>query len=186
MTLPIANNDIESELSYAYLHAVASAAGASCTYSTRLSDNRGIDAQLTAWGPFINGGERTEVDLKIQLKATTSTPSDTGSHLSFSLKDIAHYDDLRRKGAYAVPRVLVVLYLPKNKAEWISSTSDVLSLRKSAYWVNLAGAKESNNKNSVTVYLPKSQLLTSDALREVFAMLSQGDLPDYSAPGEAG
>lgn len=185
MPSPISDTDIEAELSYAYLHAVASAAGAACFNAPRLPDNRGIDAQLTAWGPFLNGGPRMEVDLKVQLKATVSVPTDLGSHLSYNLKDIGHYDELRRTGAYAIPRVLVVLYLPKNRAEWVLSSADALSLKKGAYWVSLAGAEKTNNKSGVTVYLPKTQLLTPDSLRSLFSALSHGEVLEYTKPKEA-
>jgi hypothetical protein len=181
---PVASNDIEAELSYAYLHAVAAIAGAACSISGRLSDNRGIDAQLTAWGPFPNGGERHEVDLKIQLKATVSIPTDLGTHFSYTLKDIGHYDDLRR-AAYAVPRVLVVLFLPASKMDWLASTADVLSLKKCAYWVSLVGAPTTANKSCNTVYLPKTQMLTPDSLKSLFTALSHGDVPAYTMPVEA-
>ncbi|MDD4915191.1 MAG: DUF4365 domain-containing protein [Methylococcales bacterium] len=65
---PLSNNDIESELSYAYLHAVASKAGVGCKLGSRHDDNPGIDAELTGWGPF--SGYRQEIDIKVQLKAT--------------------------------------------------------------------------------------------------------------------
>ena len=59
--------NIESELSYAYLHAVASKAGMACSVGSRHEDNNGVDATLTAWGPFNNGGYLTEVDIKVQM-----------------------------------------------------------------------------------------------------------------------
>ena len=55
MTTAIEDNDIEAELSYAFLHAVASQSQAICSVAPRLSDNRGIDAHLTSWGPFASG-----------------------------------------------------------------------------------------------------------------------------------
>lgn len=45
---PLSNNDIENELSYAYLHAVAARSGIGCSLATRHEDNRGIDARLNA------------------------------------------------------------------------------------------------------------------------------------------
>jgi hypothetical protein len=66
---PLSANNVESELSYAYLHAVASAAGAACSVTTRHEDNSGVDAKIVGWGPFPNGGYRHEVNLKVQLKA---------------------------------------------------------------------------------------------------------------------
>lgn len=185
MTTRLSDNDIESELSYAYLHAVASFSGASCQSASRHSDNRGIDAQVTAWGPFPGGGIRQEIDLKVQLKATVATPSDTGSHLSYHLKDIERYDDLRQQ-TYSVPRILVVLFLPKDRVSWISSSEAELSLKKCAYWVSLAGAKKSSNKSGVTVYLPKTQILTPESLSALFVDLSHGNYPQYIDPqGEA-
>jgi len=38
--------NIESELSYAYLHAVCSKAGLSCKYGDRHDDGAGIDAEI--------------------------------------------------------------------------------------------------------------------------------------------
>jgi hypothetical protein len=68
---PLSPNDIESELSYAYLHAVAAKAGVGCKVGSRHDDNAGIDAELTGWGPFPGGGYREEIDIKVQIKATT-------------------------------------------------------------------------------------------------------------------
>ena len=94
--------DVESELSYAYLHAVASHAGMACRNAVRLEDNNGIDAILTSWGPFSGGGYLSEVDMKIQLKATVKTPADSGAHLSYWLRETARYNDLRAE-TVAVP-----------------------------------------------------------------------------------
>jgi hypothetical protein len=77
---PLSKNDIESELSDAYLHAVASKAGVNCSLTGRHLDNRSIDAQLTSWGPFTSDALLHEVDLKVQLKSTTRQPADKGTH----------------------------------------------------------------------------------------------------------
>ena len=67
---PLTSQNVESELSYAYIHAIAASARAGCEVAGRHADNAGVDAKLTAWGPFPSGGYRQEVDLKIQLKAS--------------------------------------------------------------------------------------------------------------------
>jgi len=74
---PFSQNDIEAELSYAYLHAVAAHAGVACRPGDRHEDGRGIDAQLTAWGNWPDS-YRTEVNLKVQLKATSLACADDG------------------------------------------------------------------------------------------------------------
>lgn len=177
MTTAIANTDIEAELSYAFLHAVASQSQASCKAGERLSDNRGIDAHLTSWGPFHGAGAKQEVDLKVQLKATVANPTDLGTHFSYTLKKVAHYDDLRAM-AYSVPRILVVLFLPRDKESWLSVTDHSLALKRSAYWVSLAGAPKVTTA-SATVHIPKRNLLTPESLRGLLTDISVGKIPCY-------
>jgi hypothetical protein len=180
---PLTLENIESELSYAYLHAVASHAGASCVVAGRHEDNTGVDAKLVGWGPFPNGGYRTEVDLKVQLKATVRAPAEVGDSLSYSLSGIQQYDDLRCE-TVSTPRILVVLFLPAQAQEWITHTDEALSLHKCAYWVSLRGATASSNKTAQTVYLPKHQRFDADGLRDLFAMISRGDIPTYQGASE--
>lgn len=147
---PLTDENIESELSYAFLHAVASRAGVACDVAGRHEDNAGVDAKLVGWGPFPAGGYREEVDLKVQLKATIKKPAEVNGTFAYSLAGIARYDALRSQ-ALSTPRILVVLFLPENASEWIAHTDESLSLRKCAYWVSLRGAKESGNKTAHTV-----------------------------------
>lgn len=177
MISEIGDNDVESELSYAFLHAVAAQSQATCSSASRLPDNRGIDAFLTSWGPF-NPGAKIEVDLNVQLKATISTPTDHGTHFSYKLKKRTQYDDLRAQGAYSSPRILVVLFLPKDKTSWLEVTENSLSLRRSAYWVSLVGAPEVN-ADAPTIHIPKANLLTPASLRSLFTELSEGRIPTY-------
>jgi hypothetical protein len=173
--------NIESELSYAYLHAVASKAGMVCREATRHEDNNGIDATLTAWAPFPDGGYLTEVDLKVQLKATVDVPADDGKRLSYHLKGVAQYDDLRTL-TQAVPRILVVLFLPKERKSWLGQSAAGLVLRKCAYWESLRGAPATTNAGGVTVKLPKAQKFTPDGLLALAGRLSHRKVPTYPTP----
>ncbi|ARP79910.1 hypothetical protein CAL12_03110 [Bordetella genomosp. 8] len=175
---PLSPENIVAELSYAYLHAVASHAAVACVAAGRHEDNAGVDAKLTGWGPFPNGGYRNEVDIKIQLKATAREPAIVGNCLSYSLHGIAQYDDLRT-AAVCTPRILVVLFLPPTHAEWLSHSDKALSLRKCAYWVSLRGAPASENRSTQTVYLPTSQRFDPAGLVALMARLSRNDIPLY-------
>ncbi len=175
---PLTPENIESELSYAYLHAVASKAGVSCEVAGRHEDNAGVDARLVGWAPFPNGGWREEVDLKVQLKATIKQPTTVGDTLSYGLSGISRYDDLRSE-ALATPRILVVLFLPEKAENWVTHTDDALSLHRCAYWVSLRGAKPSTNKTAQTVYLPKSQRFDADGLISLMGALSRNAIPVY-------
>lgn len=175
---PLTNTNIESELSYAYLHAVAAKAGVACKASGRHDDNAGVDAELTGWGPFPNGGYRQEVDLKVQLKATIKTPALIADSFSYSLPGINRYNDLR-SDAVSTPRILVVLFLPTDIRDWLTHTEDSLMLRNCAYWVSLRGAKPSDNATAQTVYLPKNQKFDPDGLIELLGRVSKNEFPLY-------
>jgi hypothetical protein len=170
--------NIESELSYAYLHAVASKAGMACSVGGRHEDNNGVDATLTAWGPFLNGGYLTEVDIKVQLKATIATPAEDGERFSYFLKGTNRYNDLRTE-TVDIARILVVLFLPANADEWLNHSEDELALRQCAYWQSLRGAPTTNNSSGATVYLPKAQMFTPQGLTELAAALSRREFPRY-------
>jgi hypothetical protein len=172
--------NIESELSYAYLHAVASRAGMACRVGDRHEDNNGVDATLTAWGPFDNGGYLTEVDIKVQLKATIATPVSDGTNISYFLSGVNRYNDLRLPTVNAA-RILVVLFLPEDAQAWLNHSEDELALRKCAYWQSLRGAPATGNTSGITVYLPKVQMFTPQALTEIATRLSRRDFPLYPA-----
>lgn len=174
----ITKPNIESEISYAYLYAVASKCGISCRDSTRHEDGNGIDAHLTAWP---SSGRYQEVDLKIQLKATVASPTETATHYSYFLKGINRYNDLRKEDL-ATPRILVVLFLPGNSDDWLVHDESRMSLHRCAYWVSLCGAPESSNKNGETVYLPKTQHFSPGALSSVVAGLANRVFPRYVKP----
>jgi hypothetical protein len=175
---PLTLNNVESELSYAYLHAVASHARASCEVSGRHSDSAGVDACLTGWGPFPDGGFRQEVDIKVQLKATISQPAASNGFLSYNFRGIQQYDDLRSE-ALSVPRILVVLFLPDQHAQWITHSDTALSLHKCAYWVSLRGAPASQNETQQVIKIPMAQQFNSTGLISLFSMISRGEIPHY-------
>lgn len=176
------NQDIESELSYAYLHAVAAQAGASCISSNRLEDNAGIDASLTIFGPFTGAKFLKEVDLKVQLKATIKKPAETDNHFSYAFSGIKQYDNLRSTEAYSTPRILAVLFLPPDKDDWLECGLDGLILRKCCYWVSLRGAPSSTNTTSQTIHIPKSQALNPLGLRSLGEQIALRKLPNYTLP----
>ncbi|NLZ59725.1 MAG: DUF4365 domain-containing protein [Lentisphaerae bacterium] len=68
--MPIQKQDIESELSYAYLYAVAAKAGFACQVSDRLSDNHGIDATVRVFEKMSQDSVLTDFSMDLQLKAT--------------------------------------------------------------------------------------------------------------------
>lgn len=178
--MPLTNNDIESELSYAYLHAVASKAGLNCKVENRHGDNYGIDARIDYFAPIPNTW-RTDVSIRIQLKATINRGAETITHISYPFRGINQYDRLRTN--LGEPhRILVVLFLPDNPVEWLNISHDELLLKQAAYWVCLYGAIASDNEISQTIYLPKANLLTPKSLISVCQGIGAGNIPKYNLP----
>src|SRR5437660_12159681 len=107
--------DIEAELSYAYLHAVAAKAGMSCMCANRHLDNAGVDAQVTAVEKFAADSVLADIAPHVQLKATSRQPAEQEESVSYIMQDIGRHDKVRHSGTLP-PRLLVVLSLPENAA----------------------------------------------------------------------
>lgn len=146
------NNEIESELSYAYLHAVAAKAGMGCEVSGRHSDNLGIDATITAHDTFGPDAILTDVSLHIQLKATTITPALQDNKLSYFLHGLDRYEKLRRT-TVSPPRILVFYFCQKKR------TNGSHGVLKNSSCNNVHGGK---------VFEELQQVLTSRVLLCIF------------------
>ena len=174
----LTENNIKAELSYAYLHAVASRAGCEAVVSGRHRDSAGVDAVISAKERFAPDSIYTDFSLDVQLKATSDEAVlDDRDRFSFSLR-LDHYNKLRdaeRQSAL----VLVVLFLPLDPEHWLVHSADGLFARRCAYWVGLRGAPESPNRASRTVYVPSGNQFSVEALRTVLTRASRGDLIDY-------
>lgn len=153
----------------AYVQAVAAAAGCHIL-SWQVDDDR-IDITLARRAEFaIVRGAR----LDIQLKATTSNCL-RENDVSFPL-DIATFDALRASNVM-VPRVLVVLLMHEDVAEWSNHSESRLALRKCAYWLSIRGLPQTDNATSKTVHLPRSQRFDARAVDEIFTRIEGDALP---------
>jgi len=178
-TQPTLNN-IESELSYAYLHAIASRAGLNCTVANRSDDNYGIDATVAHYDE-IPGTYRTDVSLRVQLKATKNKGAETKTHISYPFSGMEGYNKLRENKGEP-HRILIVLFLSEIESNWLTITEDELIMKHAAYWVCLYGAEQSTNDTSKTVYMPKANLLTPEALKSLCQEIGKGNIPIYNKP----
>lgn len=171
--------NIEAELSYAYLHAVASKAGFSCEYRNRHLDGAGVDATITEDGrELADNSILTSFAMDVQLKATYQELPEEDGRFSFSLA-VGLYDKLRSAKVEAA-RLLVVLRLPPNAEEWLQISEDALVAKRCAYWVSLRGAGPSENQDSQTVYIPLQNILSPPGLTELMTRLSRREVIPYA------
>jgi hypothetical protein len=128
----LSEQNVEAELSYAYLHAVATRAGFACSYTHRHLDNVGVDAQIDEDGRLLAPDSiRTSFSLHVQLKATRVAPPEQNGAFPFSLR-VGQYNKLRDPRVTSA-RIMVVLYLPPEPAEWLQHSEDALIAKRCAY-----------------------------------------------------
>jgi hypothetical protein len=73
-----------------------------------------------------------------------------------------------------VPRLLVVLLLPRDPAEWIEQSHEEMLCRYAAYYLSLFGMPDRENVSTVSVALPRRNLFSVANLRRLMAEASRG------------
>ena len=117
--MQLVKTQIESELSIAYVHAVAAKAGLATEF-TRV-DVDSVDLTIGGKGKLSKDSVLHSPKIDIQLKATINKNVNGDGSISFNLP-LKNYDDLRAN--CLVPKILVVLFLPKDENRWLSHSID--------------------------------------------------------------
>ena len=174
----LSENNIKSELSYAYLHAVAARAGMGCDVAGRHTDGDGVDATLRVRERLAPDSTLLNFAVDVQLKATSRAPVLQAGRYSHTLT-VPHYDRLRIQEVNP-PRLLFVLFLPGDPGRWLTHSEQELITRRCAYWVSLWGAPASGNTGAQTVYIPEVNVLSADTLRTLMTRLSREERIAYA------
>jgi Domain of unknown function (DUF4365) len=164
----LTRNQIESELSLAYLHAVAANEGFAVDVPHIDSDS--VDAEICAKGKIDVTSTKHSPKIQVQLKATFNAEINENGEIPFSLS-IKNYNDLRVDTV--LPRLLIILVLPPEQINWLTHQHDKLILQKCAYYINLKGLPSSTNAGHQTVYVPVTNMLTSVALKDLMIKASK-------------
>jgi hypothetical protein len=160
----------KEQFSYAYLYAIASAAGYAFQLTPRPLDFDSIDAIISGRG--IHATYRYP-RLELQVKSTTR-PLANEKTIKYPLS-IKNYNDLRMGNSHS-PRILVVVTIPEEPARWTSQTTEELCLRNGAYWISLHNAPISKNLSSVTLSIPNQNIFNVDALQQIMQRI-EADKP---------
>lgn len=156
--------DREEALSRAYVAAVV--AGAGYTLSAQDFDRDGVDVQVRA-----GGNMRPSID--IQLKATVQLDQNKENVVKYPLR--RHNYDLLREETM-VPRILVVLDLPREESQWVSISAEELVLRRCAYWADIKDFPETDNKSSVTITIDRNNRFDIPNLKDLMERARMGPL----------
>jgi hypothetical protein len=78
--------------------------------------------------------------------------------------EVKNYDDLREPGENC-PRILIVLVMPEDEAQWLSQSVDELVVRHCAYWVSLEGHPPPTTTRTVRIAIPRGNVFSVEAVR---------------------
>lgn len=160
----------QEEFSVAYVHAMAAVLG--CSMNRYNPDNKGFDWTLTNQIPrarFSSGS------VNVQLKSTTQPCIFNKGEASFPLK-AQHYKALIAPSM--VPSLLVILYMPKKKSEWLDFDSNRLHLYNRAYWWSSEDAPPiPKGQKSISIKIKQENLLTPEALSEILTNTANNKTP---------
>jgi len=172
----LSENNIKSELSYAYLHAVAARVGCECEPATRHSDGMGIDARIHVKHRF-SADSLSHFSVEVQLKATSQEMTHEAGRISYWLGK-KNYDELRDTNV-PLPQILVVFFMPHDPVEWLACGEDALIAKKCAYWLSLHDAPP-GEATGKTVYIPRVNVLSESGLRTLLARFSREERITYA------
>jgi hypothetical protein len=165
----LTKNHRQEALSRAYIQAIAARAGMSCSFREM---DYGIDVTVHEIGQ--QGRRYCETGFRIDFQAkSTSATALTDASVLYDL-EVKAYDDLRAAPARC-PWLLVVLILPDDEAQWTEQTEEHLLVRRAAYWLSLAGRGPVTNTRKVRLALPRENLFSIEALRELMQRVSRGE-----------
>jgi hypothetical protein len=165
--MAVTENGQKEQLSVAYVHAIAARAGYACQVKT--PDEESVDVTVSACGLIHDTSIIRSPRLDLQLKASSSLYIKP-ERFSFPLPR-KNYDDLRADSM--VPKILVVLMLPKDSTEWLDVDEKRMIVRRSAYWASLSGQPEKRNTTKVSIQIPRSQRFDVDQLQALMKRVSR-------------
>lgn len=159
----------QEQFSNAYLRMVATVA--ECTLSKPEVDDDSVD--FTIHGKGYNG-KYGYPRLDVQLKCYRNFPIQLQG-FSYPLK-IKNYNDLKVTNVL-VPRILIILVVPKNIEDWLEHSDQQTIVKHCAYWASIRGKPPTQNTKTVTVSIPQRNRLTPNELRRLMQIVASGDTP---------
>ncbi len=160
---------IKEDLSICYLKAIAAVKGIAVERIEHDEDS--VDVIIKK---ILNMDNNIQFhsQVSVQLKSTSSR-----SQYSINRKDISYklrvknYNDLCMPASMA--SILALMILPDAEEEWIKWTPDELIMKGKMFWLSLQGKEVSDNKDNVTVKIPKENILNADTIENLIRKVAE-------------
>lgn len=152
------------QYSLVYINAVAFLA--SYNVGSTYVDDDSID------GSFVSReGRRPRIEFQAKALSGDQLP-ENDMDFPFDLK-IKNYNDLCAETI--VPRLLIVVLVPKDCNDWADQNESELVLRRCGYWVSLLGQPETSNTTTVRVKIPRANILSPENLKLLMDKVDRGE-----------
>lgn len=162
--------DIKEKFSLAYLHAVAAKADITVSETPWSTDRLGIDLCLYRLNSATVNGSSFNNTVRVQLKGTsinTGMIKEEDDCFKYSLKkDLNSFPNMYF--------VLVILPSDEKGAVWLQQDENQIVMFKCAYFVKVDQILKKG-----TVVFPKMNILTPDALLNMFSLSKEEFLNEY-------
>ena len=168
---PKRRTDLMESLEEAYLRAVAASAG--CVIAGKPEIDEGVDVMLTHTA---DSHQHDHVAyLNVQMKSTSAFEGRNTPYVSASMSG-------KRWNAFCTPnptigKIVVIMSLPRDQANWTVAIHEALTVRYCAYWVNIEGQALVDEDATTTVTAPKIQIFNDVALCDMMERIGRGGKP---------
>ncbi len=170
----ITEKHTQEQLSKAYAILVAGRAGVNLAYVRE--HDYGVDGTFIPVKTVNKKRVEAGYPLDFQLKATINCGIQSG-HVIYDC-EADTYNSLadRALSSGAVPILLLALCLPKDRNLWLLIDEDKLILQRCCYWFHITGPL-TGNKEEKRIFIPREQLFTPDALKDILSRVTAGGQP---------
>lgn len=153
----------KEDISISYISALCADAGIS--YDIQRHDDDSTDGIMKK-RIFLDDETFFDSFLRIQIKSTSSVTQykDNGESITYTLK-VKNYNDLCAPAT--TPIILGLLVMPEDEGAWVQWTREELLIKGCMYWADFSDMPRSDNRETVTVAIPKSHVVNKEFLLEI-------------------
>ncbi|GAA0903628.1 DUF4365 domain-containing protein [Virgisporangium aurantiacum] len=156
------------QLQIAYVEGVASTAG--CVVQNITRDVYGVDLEIVRSFAL----PREEVQIKVQLKSTTSiAPESTPTTFAYQFHKREYFERLamvRRWDKY----ILIVMSVNPKQELWTDCSHDFMKLHHCCYWISVEG-REVPKAAKPTLRIPRANVFNAKSLIEILEKVERGE-----------
>ncbi|WP_448790856.1 DUF4365 domain-containing protein [Bacteroides graminisolvens] len=159
------------DVSFAYMQGLCAYNGYTISKAER--DNDGVDATIKCKGyPIETSCKLCSPSIDIQLKASYAKIKQKRNGDLIFVLETKNYNNLIMDDRM-IPIILVVLHMDKERKKWVKHSKSALKITKCAYWVNLKNHQPTNNGSSISVIIPKENILSCECLKKLMIKVSK-------------